>query len=138
MRWIMRIKLVLFIWLIPFLFFSVISVKSHASNAHSQVGLASWYGSKLHGGKTASGERFDMNGYTAAHRSLPIGAMVRVINLKNGKDVVVRINDRGPFNSRRIIDLSRAAAKAIGLITSGVAKVKLEVISAHRAKSYTF
>ena len=72
-----------------------------------------------------------MNGYTAAHRSLPIGAMVRVINLKNGKDVVVRINDRGPFNSRRIIDLSRAAAKAIGLITSGVAKVKLEVISAH-------
>jgi len=134
----MRIKLVLFIWLIPFLFFSVISVKSHASNAHSQVGLASWYGSKLHGGKTASGERFDMNGYTAAHRSLPIGAMVRVINLKNGKDVVVRINDRGPFNSRRIIDLSRAAAKAIGLITSGVAKVKLEVISAHRAKSYTF
>jgi rare lipoprotein A len=126
--WIMRIKLVLFIWLIPFLFFSV---KSHASNAHSQVGLASWYGSKLHGGKTASGERFDMNGYTAAHRSLPIGAMVRVINLKNGRHVIVRINDRGPFNRKRIIDLSRAAAKAIGLITSGVAKVKLEVISEH-------
>jgi rare lipoprotein A len=124
---IMRTKLVLYLSLIPFLFFCV---KGYASNAYFQVGLASWYGSKLHGGQTASGERFDMDGYTAAHRSLPIGTMVRVINLKNGKDVVVRINDRGPFNSRRIIDLSRAAAKAIGLITSGVARVKVEVISA--------
>ena len=78
-----------------------------------------------------------MNDYTAAHRSLPIGTRVRVFNPRNGKEVIVRINDRGPFNKRRIIDLSRAAARVIGLIKLGVAKVKVEVISMPNA-SYSF
>lgn len=70
-----------------------------------------------------------MDDYTAAHNSLPLGTMVKVTNLRNGKEVTVRINDRGPFDKRRIIDLSRAAAKAIGLIRSGVGRVKVEVVS---------
>jgi rare lipoprotein A len=104
---------------------------------YSEIGAASWYGSKHHGRQTASGERFDMNDYTAAHRSLPIGTRVRVFNPRNGKEVIVRINDRGPFNKRRIIDVSRAAARVIGLIKLGVAKVKVEVISMPKA-SYSF
>lgn len=91
-------------------------------------GTASWYGSKFHGRRTANGERYDMNQMTAAHRTLPFGTKVRVINERNGRAVVVRINDRGPFAGRRIIDLSRGAAGAIGMVNSGVARVKLEVL----------
>jgi rare lipoprotein A len=91
-------------------------------------GQASWYGSKFHGRRTANGERYDMNQMTAAHRSLPFGTKVRVINQRNGRAVVVRINDRGPFTGRRIIDLSRGAASALGMVNSGVAPVKLEVL----------
>ena len=93
------------------------------------VGEASWYGPKFHGRTTASGEPFDMNRMTAAHRTLPFGTRIRVINEKNGKSVVVRINDRGPFAGSRIIDLSRAAAEKIGLRGQGVGVVKLEVLS---------
>jgi rare lipoprotein A len=96
---------------------------------YSQIGVASWYGIEEDGGKTASGERFSMHGYTAAHRSLPIGTIARVINLENGRDVIVKINDRGPFKEGRIIDLSYAAAKSIGIIGNGTVKVKVEVIS---------
>jgi rare lipoprotein A len=92
-------------------------------------GNASWYGAKFHGRRTANGERYDMNQMTAAHRSLPFGTKVRVINQRNGRSVVVRINDRGPFSGRRIIDLSRGAAGAIGMVNSGVAPVKLEVLN---------
>ena len=92
----------------------------------SQVGLASWYGNAHAGHKTASGELFDPNAMTAAHRTLPLGAMVRVTNVENGRTVTVRINDRGPTDERRIIDLSRAAADALGFRASGIAKVKLE------------
>jgi rare lipoprotein A len=88
-------------------------------------GLASWYGEKFHGRRTASGERFDMNELTAAHPSLPFGTRLRVRNPRNGREVEVRINDRGPFTGGRIIDLSRAAAEAIGLIQAGVAPVVL-------------
>lgn len=95
----------------------------------TQTGLASWYGDKEHKRKTASGERFNKNAYTAAHRTLPFGTIVRVTNLNNGKDVVVKINDRGPFIRGRIIDLSYAAAKSVGLVRSGVSKVKVEVLS---------
>jgi rare lipoprotein A len=91
-----------------------------------QTGMASYYGSELHGHKTASGERFDMYKLTAAHPSLPFGACVRVTNLANGKSVVVRINDRGPHTKRRIIDLSYAAAKQIGMVGTGTAKVKID------------
>lgn len=92
----------------------------------SETGQASWY--KL-GLKTASGERFKPNGLTAAHRTLPFGSKVRVKNLRNGKSVVVRINDRGPFIRSRIIDVSKGAAQKIGLIRAGVTKVSIQVIN---------
>ena len=89
-------------------------------------GLASWYGKKFHGQKTASGEVYDMFALTAAHKTLPIPSYVRVTNVKNGKSVVVRINDRGPFHSSRIIDLSYAAAKRIDLVQAGSGMVEVE------------
>ena len=95
-----------------------------------QVGYASWYGEKYHGRKTANGETYNMYALTAAHRTLPLGTVVRVTNLENGKSVIVRINDRGPFKDpgKRIIDLSYAAAKKIGAVEKGVVKVKIVVI----------
>jgi rare lipoprotein A len=93
------------------------------------TGLASWYGAKHHGKRTASGEIFDQNKFTAAHRTLPWGSIVRVTNLDNGKSVEVRINDRGPFTKARIIDLSRAAARALGMVQSGVSPVRMELLS---------
>ncbi|MGI9513540.1 MAG: septal ring lytic transglycosylase RlpA family protein [Anderseniella sp.] len=92
----------------------------------AQTGKASWY--KM-GTKTASGERFNPNGLTAAHRTLPFGTRVRVKNLRNGKSVVVRINDRGPFIKSRIIDVSKGAAQKIGLIRAGVTKVSIKVVN---------
>lgn len=92
------------------------------------VGRASWYGAKFHGKSTASGEPFDMKELTAAHRTLPFGTRVRVTNEANGRSVIVRINDRGPFGGRRIIDLSRRAAEIIGIKAKGVARVLLEVL----------
>jgi len=91
-----------------------------------EEGLASWYGGKFQGRRTASGEIFDTNQLTAAHKSLPFGTLVRVTNMDNGKTVVVRINDRGPFVAGRIIDLSRAAATAIAMAGKGVAPVRIE------------
>ena len=91
-------------------------------------GPASWYGPGFHGRQTANGERFDQNGLTAAHRTLPFGTKVRVINRRTGKSVVVRINDRGPYHGNRVIDLSRGAAQAVGLTASGVAPVTIEVL----------
>jgi rare lipoprotein A len=88
-------------------------------------GRASWYGPGFHGKRTASGERFDMNDLTAAHRTLPFGTRVRVRNAQNGREVVVRINDRGPQVNARIIDLSRAAAVALDLLQAGEAPVVL-------------
>lgn len=97
--------------------------------ANSRVGMASFYSQGDDGGSvTATGERFNHHAMTAAHRTLPFGTRVRVTNLRNGRSVVVRINDRGPFTGGRIIDLSRGAAKAIGMINSGVARVRLEVL----------
>ena len=91
-------------------------------------GVSSWYGPNFHGKQTSNGEWYDMYGMTAAHKTWPMDTMVRVDNLKNGKSVVVRINDRGPFVSGRIIDCSYAAGKAIGLDKSGIAPVKLTVL----------
>lgn len=91
-------------------------------------GMASWYGPGFNGRRTASGERFNQHGMTAAHRTLPIGTKVKVTNLNNGRSVVVRINDRGPFGGRRIIDLSQGAARLIGVVQSGVAPVLLEIL----------
>lgn len=92
-------------------------------------GRASWYGKNHHGRKTASGEPFDMNALTAAHRKLPFGTYLRVTNLRNGKSVVVRINDRGPFAKGRIIDISYAAAEKLDMLQTGEDPVRLEVIS---------
>lgn len=91
-------------------------------------GMASWYGPGFHGRRSANGERFNQNALTAAHKTLPFGTKVRVTNLYNNRSVVVRINDRGPYSGRRVIDLSAAAAREIGMIGSGVANVKLEVL----------
>lgn len=99
------------------------TVSLGAAQAGSLSGLASWYGSESGHGLTASGARFSPNGYTAAHRTLPFGTRVRVTNQRNGRSVVVTINDRGPFVAGRVIDLSRASARAIGL--GGVAPVYL-------------
>lgn len=98
------------------------------ANPNVQVGIASWYGGKHHGGPTASGERFDKNALTAAHRTLRMGTRVRVTRVKNGRVVIVRINDRGPYSKGRIIDLSEAAARRLDMIEDGIAKVKLEVL----------
>lgn len=94
----------------------------------AEVGYASWYGDQFHGRKTASGERYDMYQLTAAHRTAPFGTKVRVWNLENERSVLVRINDRGPFVRGRIIDLSLGAAREIGLVGTGTAKVRLEFL----------
>lgn len=91
-------------------------------------GIASWYGPGFHGNRSASGERYNQNALTAAHRSLPFGTKVQVTNLNNGRSVVVRINDRGPYIRGRAIDLSAAAARALGMIQSGVAPVRIDVL----------
>ncbi|MBW1996867.1 MAG: septal ring lytic transglycosylase RlpA family protein [Deltaproteobacteria bacterium] len=94
-----------------------------------QVGTASWYGKKFHGRPTASGEIYDMHKRTAAHKTLPLGTYVKVTNLSNERSTVVRINDRGPFIRDRVIDLSYAAAKDIGLARDGLARVKIVALS---------
>ena len=94
----------------------------------TQEGLASFYAKEFHGRKTSSGEQFDMNALTAAHRTYPFGTIVKITNLKNGQEVEVKINDRGPVKPERIIDLSFAAAKVIGLDRMGLARVRLEVL----------
>jgi rare lipoprotein A len=93
--------------------------------AHAATGLASYYKS---GHRTANGERYNPYGLTAAHRKLPFGTILRVTNLRNGKSVVVRVNDRGPFIGRRVIDLSLGAARVIGLNRVGIGKVRFDVV----------
>ena len=100
-----------------------------APNGYVEEGNASWYGPPFHGRKASNGETYDMNKYTAAHRTLPFNTRVRVTNLETGKSLVVRINDRGPFKDDRIIDLSLAAAKELELIGTGTARVRLEVVA---------
>lgn len=95
-------------------------------------GIASWYGEQFHGKQAANGELFDMQALTAAHRTLPLGSMVRVVNLMNGKHVRVRINDRGPYVNGRILDLSQAAAVKLGMVQNGLSVIQLEVIGDRR------
>lgn len=108
-----------------------LKIKRHTHVAKAdkpQVGIASFYGGKFHGRRTANGEIFNKNGLTAAHKTLPFGTMVKVTNLINDKTILVRINDRGPFVHGRMIDLTIAAAKKIGLVGRGTGKVKVEVV----------
>lgn len=101
-----------------------------------QRGLAAWYGGELHGRPTASGEPFDKDGLTAAHRTLPMGATVRVTHVKSGRSVTVRINDRGPYGKRRrIIDVSEAAARELGFLAAGLTQVTVEVLSLPEARA---
>lgn len=107
--------------------------RSHApsrtySKGFYQVGWASYYGRAFHGKRTASGERFDMYGLTAAHNTLPLGTCIKVTNLENGLSVIVRVNDRGPFVEDRIVDLSYGAALKIGMVHMGTVKVRIEVV----------
>lgn len=97
--------------------------------SYQEVGTASWYGPGFHGNKTSNGEVYDQKGYSAAHKNLPLPSYLKVSNLENGKAVVVRVNDRGPFHGSRIIDLSEGAAKAIDMTGKGTAKVKIELIN---------
>ena len=105
-----------------------------SADGYREKGQASWYGEPFHGRKTASGEVYDMNQISAAHKTLPLHTWVEVKNLDNNKSLVMRINDRGPFVSGRIIDLSRAAAQEMGMINKGVAKVTVTAISAEKAR----
>ncbi|CAA6824010.1 MAG: Rare lipoprotein A precursor [uncultured Sulfurovum sp.] len=98
-----------------------------SQKANLLIGNGSWYGEKYHGRQTASGEPYNMYAYTAAHKTLAFGTMVKVTNLKNNRSVVVRINDRGPFVQGRIIDLSYMAAKKLDYVHDGVVKLKLEI-----------
>lgn len=103
-------------------------VKKDAVN-YVKEGVASWYGTKFHGRRTSSGEVYDMLALTAAHKTLPIPCFVKVTNLENGKHLIVRVNDRGPFVKDRIIDMSYAAAHKLGMTTKGTAKVRVESVS---------
>jgi rare lipoprotein A len=98
------------------------------SRSHIGEGMASYYGAEFAGSRTANGERFDPGGMTAAHRTLAFHSRVAVTNLSNGREVVVRINDRGPWGRGRIIDISHAAAKEIGMHRTGTARVRLELL----------
>jgi len=93
-----------------------------------EVGIASWYGPGFDGRHTANGEIYDMNGISAAHKTLPFGTIVQVVDLETGKSVIVRINDRGPFIKGRIIDLSKGAAEKLGIIDKGITKVGLRIL----------
>jgi rare lipoprotein A (peptidoglycan hydrolase) len=97
---------------------------------YRERGTASWYGKSFHNRSTSSGERYNMYGMTAAHRTLPLHSYIKVTNVKNGRSVVVRVNDRGPFHSNRLIDLSYAAARGIGLFPAGMALVDIQAVSA--------
>lgn len=101
---------------------------AHGAHGGVEYGIASWYGKPYHGRQTASGEKYNMNDLTAAHRTLPFGTKVRVTRLDTGQSVVVRINDRGPFVRGRVIDLSREGAKKIGMVNDGITDVRVEII----------
>lgn len=96
---------------------------------YSEVGMASWYGEDFHAKKTANGERYDMNTLTAAHRTLPLPSIVKVTNLENGRSLVLRVNDRGPYAKERIIDISKRGAQLLGYQTKGITKVRVEIMS---------
>jgi len=102
--------------------------RSAKANAYTAVGFASWYGREFHGRRTADGEMFDMGGFTAAHKTMPLPCYARVTNLRNGRSMVVRVNDRGPFVANRVIDVSAGVANLLDFQHSGLTKVKVEYV----------
>lgn len=116
----------IFIGLLVLIFVS--RANAQEGTTKTETGLASYYADKFNGRRTASGEVFYQDSLTAAHKTLPFGSKIRVTNLVNGKSVVVRVNDRGMKGTKRIVDLSKAAAREIGIIAAGIAKVRVEVL----------
>lgn len=117
--------------IVMFALLFLVLAESSAQNTNSkftQIGIASYYAGRFHGRKTSSGEIYDAKKFTAAHRTLKFGTMVKVTNLKNNKSVIVRVNDRGPFTHNRIIDISQAAAQEIDMLKTGTAQVRIEVV----------
>jgi rare lipoprotein A len=108
------------------------ALRPPASSA--QTGIASWYGPRFHGRRTASGEIYDMHDHTAAHRTLPLGSVVEITNLENGRSAVARINDRGPYIRNRIVDCSHAVANTLGFVGDGLAKVSVRVLDSMRPR----
>lgn len=108
---------------------NVAATNTDEKSNYNQVGMASWYGREFQGRLTASGEPFDMNKYTAAHRTLPFGSIIMVTNLENGKKIQVTVNDRGPFKKNRILDVSYKAARDLGMLEKGEAKVGISVVT---------
>lgn len=105
-----------------------VNIKAHKENTKEYLARASWYGPGFHGRRTANGEIFDQNDLTAAHKELAFGTKVKVTNLQNGKSIIVKINDRGPYINGRHLDLSKGAAQKIDMIEAGVVDVKMEII----------
>ncbi|MCP4126147.1 MAG: septal ring lytic transglycosylase RlpA family protein [Gammaproteobacteria bacterium] len=105
------------------------------SRGFSEQGVASWYGTKFHGQRTSSGETYDMYAMTAAHKSLPLPTYVQVTNLRNGREIIVKVNDRGPFHDNRVIDLSYAAATKLGIAASGTGLVEVRALDPSRGQS---
>ncbi|HDP25445.1 MAG TPA: septal ring lytic transglycosylase RlpA family protein [Deltaproteobacteria bacterium] len=124
--------------LVLLLFLSGCSHVSKQSSTWEQIGTASWYGRDFHGNPTASGEKYNMYGYSAAHKTLPLGTTVRVTHLANGRKIVLPINDRGPFVGDRIIDLSYGAARRLGMVEEGLAKVRVEVLKTPGTLTYGY
>ncbi len=112
----------------PYKVMGVVYRVMESPDGYKEKGMASWYGVKFHGNSTSNGEKYDMYAMTAAHKTLPIPSYVRVTNLENGRSAIVRVNDRGPFEKGRIIDLSYAGAQKLGYVDAGTAKVKVEYI----------
>ncbi|MBV5309884.1 septal ring lytic transglycosylase RlpA family protein [Chromatium okenii] len=110
------------------LFFPVIS-DAQAGSGQTQKGMASYYHDRFHGRKTASGQRYNRNRFTAAHKTLPLGTKLEVTNTRNGRSIVVQVNDRGPFAKGRVLDLSREAASELGMLSRGVARIEYRVVS---------
>ncbi|NOY84683.1 MAG: septal ring lytic transglycosylase RlpA family protein [Nitrospirae bacterium] len=126
---ILRPRLVLLAVFLIFLSACTVPLKKHSFHlGYSETGLASWYGKDFHGRPTASGEIYDMFEVTAAHKSLPLGTLLHVRDLDTGKSIKVKVNDRGPFVRKRILDLSYGAAKALGIVGTGIAKIELKII----------
>ena len=121
-------KIVTLLTLLVTLFFTTNVMAKTKVNQHKTHGEASYYADFHHGKKTANGERFNMHALTAAHRTLPLGSKIKVTNLNNGKEVVLRVNDRGPYAKGRVLDVSLAAAKKLDMIKTGTAKVSIQIL----------
>ena len=127
-------KIVTLLTLLITLIFTTNVMAKTKVNQHATRGKASYYAGFHHGKKTANGERFNMHALTAAHRTLPLGSKIKVTNLNNGKEVVVRVNDRGPYARGRVLDVSLGASKKLDMIKTGTAKVSIQILHVGKNK----